>query len=112
MQKTEPKIQFTLPDLPWQKVGIDLFELKKLAHLIIMNYNSRFVEITKLDSTTANAVIQQCKNICSKHGIPGEVAMNNWSQFDSCTFCRFSKAYQLHHVTSIPYYPRSNGEDE
>ena len=35
-QKTEPMIPSTLLELPWQKVGMDQYEWKKLAYLIIM----------------------------------------------------------------------------
>ena len=74
-----------------------------------MYYYSRFVEIAKLDGTTAEAVIQGCKNIL-RHGIPEEVVMDNESHFDSNSFCRFLQEYQFCHVTSTPYYPRSYGE--
>ena len=54
---------------------MDLFEWRKHAYLIIMDYYSRFIEIAQLDRlrTTAEAVIQRCKNIFSRHGIPKEV---------------------------------------
>ena len=44
-QKTEPMMPSTFPELPWQKVGMDLFEWHKLAYLIIMDYYSRFIKI-------------------------------------------------------------------
>ena len=88
-QKTEPMIPSTFPELPWQKVGMDLFEWQKLAYLIIMDYYSRFIEIAKLDRATADAVIQCCKSIFLKHGILKEVVTDNGSQFDSNAFRRF-----------------------
>ena len=48
-KKTEPMIPCTFPELPWQKVGTNLFEWKKIAYLTIMDYCSRFIEIAKLD---------------------------------------------------------------
>ena len=62
---------------------MDLFEWKKLAYPIIVDYYSRFKEISKLDRTTAEAVIQHYKNIFSRHGILEEVVTDNGSQFDS-----------------------------
>ena len=91
---------------------MDLFEWKKLAYLIMMDYYSRFIEIARLDRATADAVIQCCKNIFSRHAIPEEVVTNIGLQFDSNAFSRFSKEYQFHHVTISPYYPRSNVEAE
>ena len=81
-------------------------------YLIIVEYYSRFIKIVKLDKTAAEAVIQHCKNIFSRHGIPEEVVTNNGSQFDSNAFHKSSKEYPFHHSTSSPYYPRSNGQAE
>ena len=111
-QKTNPKTTSTFPELLWQKVGMDLFEWHKLAYFTFVDYYSRFIEIARLDKAMAEAVIRRCKNIFSKHGIPEEVVINNGSQFDSNAFHRFSKEYQFCHITSSPYYPRSNGEAE
>ena len=91
---------------------MDLFEWQKLAYFVIVDYYSRFIEIAKLDRATAEAVIQHCKNIFLRHGIPNEVVTNNGSQFDSNAFRMFSKEYQFRHITSSPYYLRSNGEAE
>ena len=90
-QKIKPKIPPTFPELTWQKVGMDLFAWKKLVYLIIVDYYSRFIEIAKLDRATAEAVLQRCKDIFSRHGIPEEVVTDNGSQFDSNAFRRFSK---------------------
>ena len=49
MQKTKPKTTSAFPELPWQKVGMDLFEWQILAYLIIVDYYSRFIEIAKLE---------------------------------------------------------------
>ena len=89
-----------------------LFEWQNLVYFIIMDYYSKFIEIAKLDKAMADAVIQCCKIIFWRHGIPEEFVTDNGSQFDSNVFRRFSKECQFHHVTSCPYYPRSIGEVE
>ena len=52
---------------------MDVFEWQKLVYLIIVDYYSRFIDIANVDRTTAEAVIQHCKNIFSRHGIPEDV---------------------------------------
>ena len=89
---------------------MDLFDWKKVAYLIIVHYYSRFVEIAKLNKTTAEEVVRHCKSIFARHGIPEEVISDNGPQFDSGAFRKFSRDYQFHHATSSPYYPRGNGE--
>ena len=48
---------------------MDSLEWKKLAYLIIVDYYSKFMEIVQLDRATAEAVVQLCKNIFSRHGV-------------------------------------------
>ena len=57
------------PDLPWKKVGMDLFEWKKVTYIIIVDSYSQFIEIAKLDRMTAEGVIVHCKSIFVRHGI-------------------------------------------
>lgn len=54
VQRPEPLITSTLPELPWQKVGTDLFEWRKNAYLLVIDYFSRYIEIARL---TADKVI-------------------------------------------------------
>ena len=77
VQKTERIMPSTFLESPWQKVAMDLFEWEKLTYIIIVDYYSRFIEIAKLDKATIDAVIQHCKNIYSRHGIPEEVVTIN-----------------------------------
>ena len=51
-QLAEPLIPTSLPDYPWQRVGTDLFEWKKVTYLLIIDYYSRFIEMAKLTKLT------------------------------------------------------------
>ena len=55
----EPLITSTLPDYPWQRAATDLFELKVMTFLVLVDYFSRFPEVTQLKSTTSSSVIMQ-----------------------------------------------------
>ena len=37
-QRSEPLIPSKMPDLPWQKVGMDMFEWRKVNYLLIVDY--------------------------------------------------------------------------
>lgn len=50
-----------LPDLPFQKVGTDPFEWDKKTYLLIVDYYSWFIEITKLTQTTATEVFSRIR---------------------------------------------------
>ena len=48
---------YTLPDLPWQKVAADMFEWKKSNYLLIVDNYSRFIKVARLRCMTADEVI-------------------------------------------------------
>ena len=101
---------FPFPDLAWQRVGMDVFEWKKLTYPIIVDYYFRFMEVTKLVNTLAGSGILRCKNIFSRYGTPEKVVTDNGPQLDSNAFRKFAWEYQFRHITSSPYDPRGNGE--
>ena len=111
VQKSEPLIPSTLPKLPWQRVATDLFELKGRVYLLI-DYFSRYIEVARLDRTTAGDVILHTKADFARHGIPEMVVSDNGPQFSSEAYASFARQYGFEHVTSSPRYPQSNGESE
>ena len=112
LQRAEPLIPTQMPELPWQKVGTDLFEWKRNQYLLIVDYYSRYIEIAKLSRTTADDIINHTKSIFARHGIPDVVYSDNGPQFRSEAYKQFAAEYQFTHVTSSPYFPQSNGEAE
>ena len=111
-QRAEPLMPSVLPELPFQKVGTDLFEWKKRVYLLLVDYYSRYIEIALLNSPTAAEVIAHMKSIFARHGIPELVVSDNGPQYSCEAFSEFASEYQFQHVTSSPLYPQSNGEAE
>ena len=112
IQRAEPLLPTPLPKLPWQKVGTDLFEWKKSTYLLIIDYFSRWIEISKLDQLTANSVVAHTSSIFARHGIPEVVVSDNGPQFASESYNKFAEEYGFQHITSSPYHPEGNGEAE
>uniref|UniRef100_A0A1X7UX27 Integrase catalytic domain-containing protein n=1 Tax=Amphimedon queenslandica TaxID=400682 RepID=A0A1X7UX27_AMPQE len=69
-----------LPETPWQKVMIDLFEFNHL------------------------------KLIFAHHGIPQTVVFDNGPQLSSDLFSQFAKQPHFNQITSSPRYAQANGE--
>ena len=109
---TEPLLSTPLPNHPWERVAADLFELKGVSHLLVVDYYSRYVEVQKLTTTTSTNVVTALKAIFSRHGVPITFVSDNGPQFDSKEMKHFAAAYGFNHVTSSPHYPRANGEAE
>ena len=112
MQWGEPFIPSPLPNLPWQKIGTDLFEWDKATYLLIIDYYSRWIEIAKLTGLSANSVINHTKSIFARYGIPETVVSDNGPQFSSEAYAQFALEYGFKHTTSSPKHPQGNGEAE
>ena len=62
----EPMITTPLPDYPWQVVGSDLFYHKGTTYLLVVDYFSRYPEISKLTTTTSQGVINALRPIFAR----------------------------------------------
>lgn len=54
-------------------------------------------------------MITQLKSIFSRHGIPEQLISDNGPPFNSESLKNFCSDWEIEHVTSSPYFPRSNG---
>ena len=79
----EPLITTPLPSYPWERIAVDLFELKGSMYLLVVDYYSQFVEVQKLSSTTPTSVIMHLKPLFARFGIPAKMVTDNAPQFAS-----------------------------
>lgn len=110
-----PLQQTEFPDRPWQRIAIDLFFLGGKWWVVMTDYFSRYPELAPLSSLSSSAVINHCKSIFARHGIPEVVVSDNGPQFSralGAEFSRFAREYNFRHVTSSPHYHQSNGMAE
>ena len=109
----EPLIPHEIVDIPWFKVGIDIFEFNKCAHIIVVDYYSKYIEIAQLISGySSKLVTTHLKSIFARHGIPVIMVSDNGPPFNSEDFKTFCTEWGIEHVTSSPYLARSNGMAE
>jgi hypothetical protein len=101
-QVEEPLTQHEIPDQPWEKLRVDLFEFRNKNYLVTVDYYK----------TTSKHAIQKLRAQFSRHGVPSKVISDNGPQLSSSDFADFAKTYEFVHVTSSPGYPLSNGKAE
>ena len=112
-QQKETLHPHEVPDRPWSKVGVDLFETNNRHYLVTVDYHSNYWEVDRLESsTTSKAVIYKLKQHFARHGIPNTVFSDNGPQFDSDEFRRFARDWEFNHLTSSPGHSQSNGMAE
>lgn len=44
-QRKEPLVSTNLPQLPWENIAVDLFEMEDDHYILLVDYHSRFPEI-------------------------------------------------------------------
>lgn len=108
-QQAEPLMPHPVPDRPYQKVGVDLFDCNGKSNIVVTDYFSNYPEVATLQSTSSKTVIAYLKTVFARHGVPCEVFSDNGPQFSSSEFASFAEDWGFHHTTSSPNYPRSNG---
>lgn len=89
-----------VPNLPWVRVEIDLYEINNCNFLILIEYFSKFVEMRKLHATTSNNVINNLKNIFSIHGFPNILFSDGGPQFNCQEFKKFANEWKFDHEMS------------
>ncbi len=108
-QQKETLQSHYVPVAPWQKLGMDLFELNQVHYLLVVDYYSRFPIVRRLHSLSAAATIKHLKQIFSEHSPPQTVISDNGPQFACKEFQDFAQSWQFQHITSSLRYPQSNG---
>ena len=108
----EPLLPSSLPERPWSRLAMDLFDLKGRTYIVVVDYYSRWVELRLLEQLDSKCVINKLKSIFATHGIPETIVSDNGPQFASAAFQAFAREYGFTHTTSSPRYPQSNGEAE
>ena len=110
-QCQEPMIPHSRGDIPWQKVGADLFSIQGRHYLVTVDYLSNFWEIDFMTSLTTSAIIMKMKQHFARYGIP-QILVSDNAQFASAEFRAFTNDYNIQHDTSSPGHSRSNGKAE
>lgn len=109
--KKEPLIPHEVPYLPFEKVASDILTYNNVDYIVLIDYYSKWIEVSELRYKTASEVINKLKNIFAVHGIPQTFISDNMP-FLSHEFQNFARTWNFKSVTTSPRYPRSNGEAE
>lgn len=108
--KNEPMIPHYVPKYPWQKLGSDIFTLNNKNYLIVIDYLSKYVEISEYQNdTTSESTIKLLKGIFSTHGVPKIFVSDGGPQYTSFAFKQFSQEWNFEHIMSSPTHSKSNG---
>nr|XP_054591203.1 uncharacterized protein K02A2.6-like [Nothobranchius furzeri] len=110
-QQVEPLVPHSIPELPWMKLGADIFELHGQSYSLLVDYLTKYPEVLNLSDKTACTIIQRMKSVFARHGIPKEIVSDH-VPFASYEMKSFATKWEIKLTFSSPGFPSSNGMAE
>ena len=105
-----PLCSWQWPTRPWSCIHIDFSEsMNNLPLIVIVDAQSKWIKVVKMNSTTATATIQELKTVCARFGIPKSIISGNGPQFTLGEFTEFYHLNGIRHVCVLPFHLSSNG---
>ena len=114
-QQTQPKEKIThheIPLRPWEVVSTDIFHFKNKHYLCIVDYNSKFPVIKRLEGLSVENLINTVKIIFAEYGIPQKIMSDMGTNFVADRFWQFCKSINVEQVISSAYHHQSNRQVE
>lgn len=65
----EPLISHDIPELPWLKLGADIFEIQGQSYLLTVDYFSKYTVVLNIRDKSSHTIIRKMKSVFSKLGI-------------------------------------------
>ena len=86
--------------------------LEDFYNLIVVDSYSKWPEVLRCRRPTTGTTISFLHELFARFSVVDCVVSDNGSQFTSAEFKEFCKIFQIKHITTPQYHPRSNGQSE
>ena len=83
-----------------------------MDYLVVGDYFSKYLLVKKIPNTSTHLVFKELGIIFTEFGCPFVLKSDNGPCYTSREFHDFLEFYRIHHITSSPHYPQSNGFTE
>ena len=90
----------------------DIFTFESKQFLVLVDYYSKYIEVTKLKDLTSQETIQALQEHFGQHRILARLVTDCSVQYTSKEFTDFARSYNFEHVLVSPKHPQANGEAE
>ena len=110
MQPKEKIIHHEVPLRPWEAVGADVFHFNNINYLCVVDYNSKFPIIWKLQGLSAEHLINAVSAIFAEYGIPHKLMSDAGTNFVSEKFRCFCRSINIEQAVSSAYHHQNNGQ--
>ena len=110
--KQAPVHHWEMTTEPWQRIHIDFAEYEGKSYLVLVDSYSKWLEVVPTRGQSSLDTIEALRKIFATHGLPDVCVSDNAASFLSEEFQTFISKNGIHHITSAPYHPASNGQAE
>ncbi|XP_064079558.1 uncharacterized protein K02A2.6-like [Macrobrachium nipponense] len=112
-QQQEPLHNDDHPSRPFESVSADFFQVAGKSFLVVADRLSGWPVVVpcKGDTTASSTILHFCRYF-REVGVPLRLRTDGGPQFTSKEFADFTERWGVHHITSSPHYPQSNGHAE
>ena len=93
----------------WNKLGLDIFQLKGIHYLLMVDYFSQFPVLWRLSTLHSQSIINNLKQIFTEIGVPRSIVTDGGTQFTAQEFKDFTQAWNIEHRVTSPTNAQSNG---
>ena len=108
-QQQEALLEHDVPEARWIKVAADLFTIYGKDYLLVVDYSSKYFEVSHAREPVESPAVVNSIKIFSRHGIPKELFTDGGPHFVAKKFKKFTKDWDFIHDSSSPHFPQSNG---
>ena len=110
-QNTEhvPMLPRNIPDGSWQEIAANYLTHMGKEYLLVSDLFSMYRFLYKVSTKSTQSLHMCLQEFISQYGLPCLIYTNNCLPFASDELAQFIQHNHIDHITSSPYFPRSNG---
>ena len=98
---------------PWSRIHVDFAgPMEDIYYLIVVDSYTKWPEVLRCKRPTTGVAITFLLELFARFGVVDCLFSDNRTQFTSSDFKEFCNTFQIKHITTPPYHPRSNGLTE
>ena len=98
------------PSRPWERIHVDYAgPFMGRMFLVLVDAHSKWLHVDIVGTANSQSTIEKLRATFATHGLPETMVTDNGSVFTSTEFKEFCSGNGIHHITSSPYHPASNG---
>ena len=110
MQPKEKIIHHEVLLRPCEAVGADIFHFNNINYLCVVDYNSKFPIVRKLQGLSAEHLINAVSAIFTEYGILHKLMSDTGTNFVSEKVRCSCRSIHIEQAVSLAYHHQSNGQ--